>query len=139
MMEQQNGGEVSIMQTITGTAAGLLDTIAPVADKVRHSADDLVDMLGTEGRHLGEMAVERVGNQLEQLPEKTLKRLNLTTRRKSRRNMLLAALGGMIVGAIVMKVVSDANKPAPSTHRSESRVGWNEPQTPAAVTGDLPQ
>lgn len=130
---------MSILKNIGGTAAGLLDTMAPMAEKVRHSADDLVDMLGTEGRQFGEMAVERVGNQLEQLPDKTLKRLKLVPRRKSRRNVMLAAVLGLIVGAIVMKFVSDSNRPTMSTSQGESRVGWNEPKTPAAVTGDLPQ
>lgn len=127
------------MKNIGGAAVGLLDSMAPVAEKVKHSADDLVDMLGSEGRQLGEMAVERVGSQLEQLPDKTLKRLKLVPRRRSRRNVMLAALLGLIVGAIVMKFVSDSNRPQVTGGPSESRVGWNEPKTPAAVTGDLPQ
>lgn len=128
---------MSILQTLGGTAADVMSQMGPMAGRVREGADELFERIGSESRQLGEMMSDRVGAQLEQLPEATLKRLNVVPARKSRRRMILAMLLGMVVGAVVMKVLSNSRDRGYA--EVTSRQSWNEPQAPAAVTGEVPR
>lgn len=124
-------------KTLGGTAVDLMEQMAPVAGKMKSGADDLFDKLGTESRHIGEIVVERVGEQMEQLPDAALKRLNLVTVRKSRSRMIWAMLIGLILGAALMKAFSRSSERShPEVTRHEP---WNEARTPAPVTGEVPQ
>lgn len=128
---------MNVLKTLGATATGLMDQMSPVAEKMKEGADELFDKLGTESRHVGEMLVERFGEQMDQLPDATLKRLNLVTARKARRRTFWAMVIGLVVGAVLMKALSR------KTERGFSDVGrtepWNEARTPAPVTGEVPR
>jgi hypothetical protein len=128
---------VSILKTIEGTASNLLSQVGPVGERVRDTADEMIEYLGTESRQLGEKMGERLSAQLEQVPEATLKRLNLVTTSKSRRRTILAMLIGLVLGAAVMKLVMDQQDRRRQDDRTRS--GWEEPTPAVAVTGELPQ
>lgn len=128
---------MNMLKTLGSSALGLMDQMSPVAEKVKEGADDLLDKLGAESRHLGEAMVERFGEQMEQLPDATLKRLNLVTARKSRRRMIWAMLIGLVVGAVLVKAFNRQRDQAyPEMSRREP---WNEARTPAPVTGEVPR
>ena len=128
---------MNMLKTLGSSALGLMDQMSPVAEKVKEGADDLLDKLGTESRHLGEAMVERFGEQMEQLPDATLKRLNLVTARKSRRRMIWAMLIGLVVGAVLVKAFNRQRDQAyPEMSRREPS---NEARTPAPVTGEVPR
>ena len=128
---------MNVLKTLGATAVGLMDQMSPVAEKVKEGADDLLEKLGTESRQLGELMVERFGEQMEQLPDATLKRLNLVTARKSRRRMIWAMLIGLVVGAALVKAISRKNEQSyPEVNRREP---WNETRPPAPVTGESPR
>lgn len=128
---------MSILKTIEGTASNLLSQVGPVGERVRDTADEMIEYLGTESRQLGEKMGERLSAQLEQVPEATLKRLNLVTTSKSRRRTILAMLIGLVLGAAVMKLVMDQQDRRRQDDRTRS--GWEEPTPAVAVTGELPQ
>lgn len=129
---------MSILKTLEGTATELMSQMGPMADRARHTADEVMDRLGEEGRHLSERMGERLGAQLEQMPEKTLKRFNLVSARKARRKMIWGMLIGVVLGAIAVRLFTGEEG---ERRRQEirSRMGWEEPQSAVAVTGDLPQ
>ncbi|HEX2154899.1 MAG TPA: hypothetical protein VHL52_13105 [Acidimicrobiia bacterium] len=128
---------MSILKNIEGTASNLLSQVGPVGERVRDTADEVIEYLGTESRQLGEKMGERLSAQLEQVPEATLKRLNLVTTSKSRRRTILATLIGLVLGAAVMKLVMDQQDRRRQDDRTRS--GWEEPTPAVAVTGELPQ
>src|SRR5690606_6793147 len=101
----KDGGEVSILKTLEATAADLKSQMGPVADRMKDTADDLMEKIGTESRHFGEMMGERLAAQLEQVPDEALKRVHLVTARKSRRKMVLGLLLGLVIGAIIMAAI----------------------------------
>lgn len=112
--------------------------MGPVAERAWHTADDLMDRLGEESRHLGEKVGERLSTQVEQLPEATLKRLNLVSARKARRKTIWGVIIGAMLGAVLVKLFTGEEG---ERRRQEirSRMGWDEPQSAVAVTGELPQ
>lgn len=137
------------MKTIEGTATELMsqmgpmaerarDQMGPMAEKARHQADELIERMGEEGRHLSERMGERLSAQLAELPDATLKRVNLVPARKARRKMIWGLLVGMLVGAIAVRMFS-GEEGERRRREIRSRMGWEEPQSAVAVTGDLPQ
>lgn len=129
---------MSILKTIEGTATDLMSQMGPVAERARHTADDWMERLGEESRHLGERMGERLSAQLEQVPEATLKRFNLVPARRARRRMIWGMLLGMVLGAVLVRLFMGEEG---ERRRQEirSRMGWEEPQSAVAVTGELPQ
>lgn len=123
---------MSILKTLEATAADLKTQMGPMADRMRDTADELMDRLGTESRQFGEMMGERLAAQLEQVPETALKRMNLVPAKKSRRRMILGLIFGLVIGAVVMAVL---NKQKADAQQAQSG-GWD--QEPAA-SGDLPK
>lgn len=129
---------MSILKTLEDTATDFMTQMGPVAEKARHQADEFIDRLGEESRHLGERMSERLSAQMEQMPEATLKRFNLVSARKARRKMMWGMLIGMILGAIVVKVFS-GEEGERRKQQIRERMGWEEPQPAVAVTGEVPQ
>lgn len=129
---------MSILKTIEGTATELMSQMGPMAERARHTADEVIDRLGEESRNLGERMGERLGSQLEQLPESTLKRFNLVPARKARSKMIWGMLIGMVLGAVLVRLFAGEEG---ERRRQEirSRMGWDEPQSAVAGTGELPQ
>lgn len=126
---------MSIKQTIEGTASDFMSNMAvPVAEKVRDTADEWIDRIGTESRQIG----ERLGAQLEHMPEAALARLNLVSARKARRNTVLGVVAGVVAGALVVKLFT-GEEGARRRQAILARFGWEDPQSAAAVTGDLPK
>lgn len=123
---------MSILKTLEATAADLKTQMGPMAGRMRDTADELMDRLGTESRQLGEMMGERLAAQLEQVPETALKRMSLVPAKKSRRRMILGLIFGLVIGAVAMAVL---NKQKANAEQLRSG-GWD--QEPAA-TGDLPK
>lgn len=126
------------MKTIEGTATELRSQMGPVAEKARHRADDLVDRLGEESRQFGEKMSERLGAQVEQLPDAALKRFNLVRASRARRNMIWGLLIGIVLGAVLVRIFA-GEEGERRRQEIKSRMGWEEPQSAVAVTGDLPQ
>ena len=58
---------MSILKTLEATAADLKSQMGPVADRMKDTADDLMEKIGTESRHFGEMMGERLAAQGTQL------------------------------------------------------------------------
>lgn len=129
---------MSILKTIEGTATELMSQMGPVAERARHQADELMDRLGEESRHLSERMGERLNEQIAQMPDATLKRFNLVPARTARRKMIWGMLIGMVLGAIVVRLFS-GEEGERRKQEIRSKMGWEEPQSAMAVTGDLPQ
>lgn len=130
---------MSIRQTLEDTTSDFVSNVAiPVAERVRDSADDLIDRIGAESRQLGEKVGSRVSAQLEQLPETALKRLDLVTARRARRRTILGVLAGFVLGALVVRLFTGEDG-ARRRHSIMEKVGMGEPRPAAAVTGDLPE
>lgn len=128
-----------IRQTLEDTASDFVSQVAvPVAERVRDSADDLIDRIGAESRQLSEKVGSRVSTQLEHLPETALKRLNLVTARQARRRTILGVLVGFVLGAVIVRLFTGEDG-ARRRHSIMEKVGMEEPRPAAAVTGDLPQ
>lgn len=130
---------MSILKTIEDTAAELRTQMGPAAEKARHTADEWIDRLGEESRYLGEKMSERLSTQLAQVPDATLKKLNLVSRRKARRKMFWGLLIGLVAGALLVRLFA-GEEGERRLQEIRSRMGWEEPPASAtAVTGDLPQ
>lgn len=129
---------MSIRSTLEDRAAGFVTMASPVAERVRDTADDLIDRIGAESRQLGERVGDRVSTRLENLPEAALKRLDLVTTRQARRRTILGVLAGVAVGAILVRLFTGEDG-ARRRQAIRARMGWDDPQSAAAITGDLPK
>lgn len=130
---------MNILKTIEDNANEFVTQVAvPVAERVRDSADDLIDRIGAESRELSKEVGTRVTTQIEHLPAKTLKRFNLVTASRSRRRTFFGVLAGFALGAMVIKLFTgDDGKRR--RHAIKEKLGMAGPQPAAAVTGDLPR
>lgn len=79
----------------------LESTAGDIAEKVRDSADDWMEKIGAESRHLGQIVGERVSERVEDLPSATLKRLNLITTSRARRRIIFGVIIGLVAGAVI--------------------------------------
>ncbi len=130
---------MSIRQTLENTASDFVANVAvPVAERVRGSADDLIDRIGAESRQLTERVGEQMSNRLDHLPEAALERLNLVTARRSRRRTIMGLLAGIVIGAVLVRLFS-GEEGARRRRAIRTRMGWHDPQSAAAVTGELPK
>jgi hypothetical protein len=123
---------VSILKTLEATAADLKSQMGPVADRMKDTADDLMEKIGTESRHFGGDDGQRLAAQLEQVPDEALKRVHLVTARKSRRRMILGLLLGLVIGAIIMAAIDRRRK---NSGRLQTG-GWDQEPT---ASGELPK
>lgn len=127
-----------ILKTIEDGASDFVSQVAiPVAERVRETADELIDRIGTEGRELSREVGTRVTTQIDHLPAKTLKRFNLVTARRSRRGTMLGAVAGFVLGALVIRLFTGEDGER-RRHAIKERLGWSEPRQAAAITGELP-
>lgn len=128
----------TMRQKFEDTASDFVDTVAlPAAEKVRHTADDLIDKLGSDARHLGERVGEKARAQLAELPDAALKRLDLVTAKKDRRRTILGVLAGVGMGAL-LAYFFNSDKGAERRHALKAKLGVGSPQT-AAAGRDLPR
>lgn len=125
---------MTFRKTLENTASDFVSQVAvPVAEKVREGADDLLDRIGTESRHLG----ERLTAQVEHVPEATLSRLNLVTAARSRRRTVFGVIIGLVIGATLVRLFS-GEEGARRRRALMSKMG-TEPSPPAPITGELPK
>lgn len=129
---------MNMRKTLEDTATNFASMAGPFAGRVRDTADDLIDRIGTESRHLSEKAIDRVGERLEHLPEAALDRLNLVTARRARRRTIMGLLVGLILGAVLVQLFSGSEGER-RRRAILSKLGWDDPQSAAAVTGDVPK
>lgn len=129
---------MNMRKTLEDTATGIASMAGPFADRMRDTADDLIDRIGTESRHLSEKAIDRVGDRLEHLPEAALDRLNLVTARRARRRTIMGLLVGLVLGAVLVQLFSGAEGER-RRQAIRSKLGWGDPQSAAAVTGEVPK
>lgn len=96
-----------IRDTIEDGAAGFAkQVVAPVAERVRDTAEDLLDRLGSESREISERVSDRIVARIEDLSETALANLNLTTTRRARQQTWLGVLVGFLVGAALSRAFS---------------------------------
>lgn len=130
---------MKILKTIEDNANEFVSQVAmPVAERVRDSADDLIERIGAESRELGKEVGTRVTTQIEHLPAKTLKRFNLVTASRSRRRTFFGVLAGFALGAIAIKLFTGEDGKR-RRHAMKEKLGMAGAQPAAAVTGDLPR
>lgn len=130
---------MNILKTIEDNASEFVSQVAmPVAERVRDTADDLIDKIGAESRELGKEVGSRVTTQIEHLPAKTLKRFNLVTASRSRRRTFFGMLVGFALGAVVFRLFTGEDG-ARRRHAIKEKLGMAGPQPAAAITGDLPR
>lgn len=130
---------MNIRNSLEETASDFVANIAlPTAARVREGADELFDRLGTESRQLGSKVGERVTAQVQQLPKATLSQFSLVTAKQSRRRTLMGVLFGVALGAFLVKMFSGEDG-ARRRHAISSKLGLEDPQSAAAITGDVPK
>lgn len=126
---------MSFRQSLEDTASAFVSTVAtPVAEQVRETADDFITRVGAGSRQLG----EKVGSRVEHLPAETLKRVGLVTAAKARRRTLLGLVAGLVIGAVVVRLFT-GEEGARRRQAIRAKFGWDDPQSAAAVTGELPK
>lgn len=130
---------MSIRKTLENTASDFVNNMAvPAAERMRVTADDLIDRIGSESRQIGERVGDKVSTRLDHLPEAALDRLNLVTVARARRRTVMGLLLGIVIGAVLMRVFSGEDG-ADRRRAIRVKLGWDDPQSAAAVTGDLPK
>lgn len=126
---------MSFRQSMENTASDFVSSVAaPVAEQLRDAAEDFIERVGTGSRELG----ARVGSQVEHLPEAALQRLGLVTAAKARRRTVFGLLVGLVIGAVVVRLFT-GEEGARRRHAIRAKFGWEDPQSAAAVTGELPK
>jgi hypothetical protein len=130
---------MNILKTIEDNASEFVSQVAvPAAERMRETADELIEKLGAESRELSKEVGTRVSTQIEHLPAKTLKRFNLVTASTSRRRTFFGVLAGFALGAMLVKLFTGEDGER-RRHAIKEKLGMAGPQPAAAVTGDLPR
>lgn len=80
--------------------------VTPLAEKVRDTADSLIDRIGSESREIGDRVGDNLAARVGNLSETTLAKLNLVPAGRARMRTWQGLLGGMVIGALFARLFS---------------------------------
>jgi|GEM_PF-1496228 len=89
-----------------GAADFASQIVSPLVEKVRDTADSLIDRIGSESREIGERVGDNLAARVENLSETALAKLNLVPVGRARMRTWQGLLGGMVIGAILARLFS---------------------------------
>ena len=102
--------------------------MAPAAERVRDKADDLLDRLGNESRDV----LDRVSTRIETLPAEALAKMSLVPMRQARRQKVMFAVGGLLLGLVIARALWGERNDQP-----QQGVGWEPKDSEVEPMGAL--